>query len=95
MADKKKGYKLRDAFDRSKEYSDFSDRNESYRRGPAFLDVPLNKAPSNASPAQHNWHGGAHWNDPRNRGSFGSGTKDRMPGVDNQKPKSYKMRGIT
>jgi metallophosphoesterase superfamily enzyme len=92
---KKKGYSIRKAFDQNKEYSDFSDREGAMRRGPAFLDAPLNKTPRDVSPAMHNWHKGAHWNDSKNRGSFGRGTKDKMPGVDNNKPKGYKMRGLT
>ena len=95
MADKKKnGYKLRESFDRSKEYSDFTDREGVNRRGPAFLDVPLGKAPRGVSPAMHNWHGDSHWNDPKNRGSFGPGSRDKMPGVDNNKSKSYKLKGV-
>jgi metallophosphoesterase superfamily enzyme len=93
MAAKKKAYRLKDAFDRSREYSDFTDREGAAKRGPTFLDSPLGKTPRDVSPAMHNWHGGRHWNDPTNRPS-GPKTKDKMPGVDNNKSKAYKLRGL-
>jgi hypothetical protein len=65
------------------------------RKNRTFLDAKLNELPRDVSPAQHNWHGGRHWNTPENRRGFGPGTKDKMPGADNRKPKSYKLRGVT
>jgi hypothetical protein len=88
---KKRGYTLREALNR---YTDKS-VSDVPKKEKTFLDEKLGKTPKNVSPAQHYLYGGSHWNDPSNRGVFGPGTKDRMPGADNQKQKSYKMRGFT
>jgi hypothetical protein len=87
---KKRGYTIRESLNR---YTDKS-VSDVPKKGRTFLDAKLNELPNNASPAQHYLFGGAHWNSSINRGSFGPGTKDKMPGVDNNKPKGYKMRGF-
>jgi len=79
---KQRGYTIRERLNR---YADKS-VSDSRNKGDS-LDVPLNKAPKDVSPAMHFLHRSDHYSDPFVK-------KDPMPGVLNNKPKSYKMRGV-